>query len=178
MDKHPAAAPTKEPYGGLSFQTVTMTPRGRRIASCAFDVPAQTYGEGWMTGLAAAAELMTELAAAAEHGGGLNLLPFLQEASVAAMEGECGGNLPSRRGAGAAFLRVVEEMVRFAATRCDHRAFIQGQVEMIRRCETVYEQRRARAAAVFVERMRKAKAAKRRAVNEQGGCSAKGGQSC
>lgn len=116
-----APATVKTP-GRLSFISHTHTKRGRHLSTCHFDVPAEDYGPGWFTGMRAAQEFMAAVQShgiQAEHP--LHMLDIIRDAAVAIRE----DFYPSRHGAAAGFLRMLEHMIYFAAKNSDHHAAIQ-----------------------------------------------------
>lgn len=151
--------------GPLPFITDLQTPRGRHIERNYFDVPDQTYGDGWSTGMEAAAQFVDALRDEGES----RFDPLMVLEAVAQVLVETHGGAydrPSRRGAAAGFLRMIEASLRWAAKSADLGDWIRAQREAYERshAELVERERVERLARAreFVERMRTAKAARRR----------------
>lgn len=99
----------------LPFVTRTTTPRGRILGFCDFDVPAQTYAEGYATGARACAALfdfLSKHAAYPDLVAGSLLPSVLREVGNASQESSLE---PSRYGAAAGFLNALDAAVVFAA---------------------------------------------------------------
>lgn len=150
---------------GLTFTTCSVTPRGYTKDFSLFDVPAEVYSEGSITGYRCAAELLQALQRG--YGPHIDMLGILKEASEARFEG-CGK--PSRAGAAGAFLGIVAEALKFLATHARHGEFIARKIEETERYQRYDAEQRAKDKTEFVERMRQARAAKR-AAKAQGGAA-------
>jgi hypothetical protein len=136
---------------GLSFVTTTQTKRGRYVASSGFDVPAESYADGWITGTLAAGELLAALRE--EH---FDLMRILRDAAAASDSEE-------RRGAGVGFLRTIEAMLYFAADHAQHRTYVARRIESLRAMSSQVREREQIAKRQFAERMHAAKARRRAA---------------
>ena len=92
-----------------------------------FDVPAETYGDGWKTGLEAARELLELIKASNRNHPTFSVSATLAEIGIAADE-ERMSTSPSRRGAACGMLSVLAEMITFAASRADFSRYIDAQL--------------------------------------------------
>lgn len=144
---------------GLSFTTSTITARGAWVAYNHFDVPAQEYGAGSITGYRCAAELL----AALERGYGphIDVPSIVREAAAAARLRS--GTAPSRKGAAVAFLSVVEEAMKFLAQNAQHAKHLSQKIAEAESVNAQFDELQAERRAAFVERMRAGRAAKRAA---------------
>lgn len=108
---------------GLSFTTCTVTPRGYTKDFNDFDVPAEEFGDGNITGYRAAGELLQAL----ERGYGphINVCSILEEVLKARDEDYMG---PSRSGAASAFAWTVEEALKFFAKNARHADWINRKI--------------------------------------------------
>lgn len=160
------AAKNLKQAGPLPFITDLYTPRGRHVDRNWFDVPNQTYGEGWITGMEAAAQLLDALRA--NRSSGFDVLPVLEAAAQVLTESRDSvtDDRPCRRGAAVGFLRMIEASLRYAADSADVGAWIRAQREEHERMATVIAERRRvermMRGRAFAERMRTARAARRR----------------
>jgi len=136
------AAKNLKQAGPLPFITDLYTPRGRHVDRNWFDVPDQTYGEGWITGMEAAAQLLDALRA--NRNSGFDVLPVLEAAAQALIESRGGlfEDKPCRRGAAAGFLRMIEASLRYAADSADLGDWVRAQREEYERMSAVSEGRR------------------------------------
>lgn len=150
----------------LPFITDLYTPRGRYIETNWFDVPDQTYREGWSTGMEAAAQLLDAMRANRTRD--FDVLPVLEAAAQALIESRGGlfEDKPCRRGAAAGFLRMIEASLRYAADSADLGDWVRAQREEYERMSAVSEGRRRVERVMrgreFAERMRTARAERRR----------------
>lgn len=140
---------------GLSFWTVSRTARGRVVSECAFDVPLQDYGEGWATGLAVAGEYF----AALQSGPPFEAIAPIR-AAVEARESSLSTSGASKLGAAAAFLSVLDAVVRAAALQMDHQGYIAAEAQRLREVAAARASRKQGEKREFVDRMRASKAAK------------------
>lgn len=147
----------------LSFITITYSRRGKPLSTDFFDVPEQTYGDGWSTGMEVAAQLMDALRKAR---GGFDVLSVIEAAAESAAAGR--GHDPDaldRRGAAVGFLRMIEAVLWEASKSTDFGAWIREERDAHDRRQSEFlEQQRLRRQArgrEFTERMRAAKAARR-----------------
>lgn len=131
-----------------------------------FDVPAQSYGDGWSTGMEAAAQFMDALRDNPRRDFALWVLE--EVAKAAGEESE-----ESRRGAAVGFLRMIEAMLRAAARDYDGGRWIRERREEHDLCRAALQEKEremnAERAADFIARMKAAKQAKRVQAQE---CSA------
>lgn len=120
----PVGDGTKKVYrNGFSFRSTLRSKRGALMADNYFDVPAQEYGEGWLTGYKVARELLQAL----KNGGSIcdshDVHRIMKAAAIAADENsKCGAT--SRRGASCAFFTVIAGALRGAAKHTDFGTFI------------------------------------------------------
>ena len=144
---------------GLSFTTSTVTARGAWVAYNHFDVPAQEYGAGSITGYRCAAELLAALQRG--YGPHIDIPSIVREAAASA---RCSsGAKPSRAGAAVAFMSVVTEALKFLAQNSLHAEYIGREIAKVERLNVVYDELEAERKAAFIERMRAGRAAKRAA---------------
>lgn len=160
---------TVKARGALSCITVEKTARGRYVGSEHFDVPAEEYGDGNMTGYRLAAEF---LAAVKTGTPGFDPLQVIEDACKALGErdgGTAGEARKSRRGAAVGFLRPLESLLVMVARAGMHERYIEQLIERgaeWRRKQTTAEKDEK---SNFARRMEIAKAAKaqaRRAINQ------------
>ena len=157
-----AAVRTRQ-HCGLSFWTITETARGRHLRNCPFDVPAQSYGDGFITGLRKAVEFFEALARP-ELSFGVGSV--LSEAFVASQESSHGH---SRRGAGCGFLHALKQSLHAAAPMLNVREWAESQINAMQQFEEGEARRRAERNQDFASRMRSARAAKRAAAQSAAG---------
>jgi len=148
---------------GLPFITSTYTKRGRLLTYNGFDVSAESYGDGWLKGMAAAAQLMDALKEGRED---FNLSVVIEDAVKASVEERCSAD-SGRRGAADGFLSMIEAMLRGAAR--DHgSAWIRQRREEEAQWQAEHEARRdaerRQRNRAFAARMQAAKQAKRHAA--------------
>ena len=159
----PAATPRQRSHGqaitrqhaGLSFWTVTESVRGRTLCSRAFDVAAEEFDAGYVTGLRVFIEFMHALRAAEPrfHAG-----TVIEAAHEAAQEGADG--LPSRRGAAAAFLIRLSSAVVVAAQHFEFEAAALGEIAAVEGLRAFHQKQREGRKTAFVQRMKAARQAK------------------
>ena len=146
--------------GPLSCITHTQTTRGRHIASNSFDVPAEEYGDGNLTGYRIAAEFMLALQTDSR---GFNALDVIEEACAALQERDIE---TGRRGAAVGFLRTIEEVLIAGARYTRHQQHVGDKVERHLANGRERAERKEAAKLDFRRRMEAAKAAKARALRE------------
>jgi len=173
-------APEKPPkcvvrqHAGLSFWTITETPRGRWVSSTPFDVPLESYGDGWRTGYAVALELTNALRSQVLSP---SAVAEVIEAAFAVPRDPPGSDTPSRRGAACALRSVVSTVLASAASVLMIEDYIKAQIADLERGEVFLAASLAAYAAqaktATVERMRLARAAKsaKAAKRNEGGAS-------
>ena len=149
-----AAVRTRQ-HCGLSFWTITETARGRHLRACSFDVPAQSYGDGFITGLLKAVEFFEALSRRDLHFGVGSILAEAFQASRESSQSE------SRRGAGSGFLHAITQSLYAAAPMLNVREWAEHEIGAMQRFEEVECRRRAERNQDFAHRMRSARAAKR-----------------
>lgn len=154
------AAPTPEPHpNGLSFCTVV---RGRGddwLSWNLFDVPAETYADGYPRGIQAAGELLQAI----KHGAPFVQVPDLLQAASDAMgkDEPCRPGTLDRRGAAVGFLRTVEDALAFAARHSDHAAHIAAKLARMQAVEATSKADKQARTTAAVQRMRAGREAKR-----------------
>ena len=152
--RHPDGTRTRR--GALSFVTEEVGPAGGYKAERCFDVPQEDFYSGCVTGYRCAAELLDALARG--YGPRINRQSVIEGALMACAE-PCGK--PSRRSAGFAFIAIVEEALTFMAKQSRHKEFMAAKIAEAEQLRTAMAVLEAKEKAVFVERMKAAKAAKR-----------------
>lgn len=162
--RQPRLAPKTKPFPGLSFVT---DQRGRVPMRDWFDVPAENYGNGYVTGLNAAREFALMARTAPGSFGPVSHL-VTEVAQHCLSDSNHAGESESRRGAACAFLSVVAAAFDAAAQRFDLDGYIVGKLAEIERADKFFAARQARQRADFVQRMLTAKAAKRAASQAEG----------
>ena len=148
--------------GAVSFVRDEVTPRGRFINRHHFDLAAQRYGAGGVSGVLAAAELLRMVRA--NFGGANHHVTMAMTRDVlisAAKAADLSGMEPSRAGAAFDFVRFMAELVLAAATHPNIEPFIAETLERAQHDATRWDRFLAERRATFVERMRAARAAKR-----------------
>lgn len=153
--RQPRLAPKTTPFPGLSFVT---DQRGRTPRRVWFDVPAEPFTQGYVTGLRAAEQLIAALRRQ-ERGvrGGL------REILAAVFAEQPARDRISRNGARVAFLGMVSHMLTAAAGQFDWSSFVADGINEMAQCEQWEERHKAQKRDAFVARMQAAKAAKRAA---------------
>jgi hypothetical protein len=150
----------------LSFVSTTYTKRGRYIGTNYFDVPAESYGDGNVTGQRAALELMRDIKANADKLGYLGLAQPVMEAVARAMDGPLTAD-KSTKGAAVGFMDTVLEYFRFGVCAADVETHMTGgiarQIESNRRLDEWYAERKADS----IKRMVATRKAKREAMQSE-----------
>jgi hypothetical protein len=139
----------------LSFTTRTVGRGGYTLDINEFDIPEESYCDGFITGYRCAGELLEAL----KRGYG----PHIDARSIVRAVVQASNNKGakfSRHGAAAAFLTVVNDALKFLATHGAHGKYIAGKVEQAQEYAAGLAKHEAQEKAAFVERMRQAKAAK------------------
>lgn len=142
----------------LSFTTRTVGRGGYTLDFNEFDVPEESYCDGFITGYRCAGELLEALKRG--YGPYIDARSIVRAAALAACQK---GEKISRHGAAAAFMTVVNDALKFLATHGVHGKYIAGKVEQAQEYAAGLAKHEAQEKAAFVERMRQAKAAKRAA---------------
>ena len=164
------ASRTVKERGAISCITVERTARGRYVRAEHFDVPAEEYFEGNMTGHRLASEFLAAIKAGTP---GFDPLQVIEDACKALGERDDGGTAgearKSRRGAAVGFLRPLESLLVMVARAGMHERYIDQMIK--RTAEWRREQAKAEKdeKSNFARRMEIAKAAKaqaRRAINQ------------
>lgn len=111
----------------LSFVTRVETKSGKFVSENNFDVPAESYGDGELTGVRAAREYMAALSL--PNFGCTSLMDIVREISTCFEEHENlkSGDL-SRGNVAVSFLRELEVMLRFSAKNCNHQNYFEQHV--------------------------------------------------
>lgn len=149
---------TRTQQGALSFVTKEIGRNGDWTGDRYFDVPAEDYSTGGITGYRCAGELLAALQRG--YGPYLHLNNILEEVMAAADEPS---GKASRRGAGVTFLEVVNESLTFMAKHARHTEFVAGRIVQAEKYQAHCIEQDAKKKAEFVERMRQARAKKRAA---------------
>lgn len=163
---HPEGKPTRtvKRRGAISCITFESTPRGGYVGAEHFDVPAEDYGDGNMTGMRLAAEFMDAIKMRAP----LDSLQVIVDACKVFDEGSPFVD-PSRRGAAVGFLRTLEGLLVMVARAGVHEHYIARDIERGVEWRRKDAQARKEKRENFLRRMEIAKAAKaqaRRAINQ------------
>lgn len=154
---HPDGRRTRQ--GALSFITEEVNRLGGWIDERRFDVPAEDYAAGYITGYRCAGELLTALQRG--YGPHIALNRILEEVMTAIKEPY---GTRGRAGAASAFVSVVEEALKFFAKHALHAKFIGERIASAEISHAYCVEQEAKEKAAFVERMKAAKAAKRLAA--------------
>lgn len=141
-------------HTGLSFVTDEVGPRGRLIGTNFFDVPHEDYGNGWITGMKAAREMLDWMRGQKEF---CLIFPEIMNAAYAAAKEF---EESSRRGAAVGFMRTLEQMLIVSAQHIDYAKGIDRQIERQERIDAQLERRETERRLDFVARMKEAKAKK------------------
>ena len=152
--RHPNGTRTRR--GALSFFTQEISRVGGWTGERCFDVPAEDYYAGSVTGYRCAAELLEALARG--YGPHIPMQHIITEALQASKEPY---GKPSRCGAGGAFMEVVGHAVTFMAKHARHKEFMAAKIAEAERTQATIAELDAKEKAAFVERMKEAKAARR-----------------
>lgn len=172
LDAHNPAPVTEHPDGTrsqqdgpLSFVREYKTKRGKWIKTNKFDVPAQDYLHGGITGYRAALELIEVLKS---DGDTMRLGHHLiiEEAFRAQVNEPFNGT--NRRAAASAFTSFVSEAVTFASKHANWGAWFQSRIEGYQKHLDYQTAKDAQARADFVIRMKAAREAKLPARNRTG----------
>lgn len=123
---------------GLSFCKSYETAGGRCVRLAYFVVPNEEYGAGWVTGVTAAAELLTRLRL---RPGDRWLVSFILADVAAARAWDA--EEPSRFGAACGFMSVIDNMLSFSATHADHEAWTAEKLAESRQCAAKAQARAA-----------------------------------
>ena len=151
--RHPDGTRTKQ--GALSFMTKEINRSGGCAEQRFFDVPAETYGTGYVTGYRCAAELLEAL----QRGYGPYIsVREITEGAIQAADEETGK--ASRRGAGYGFLSVVDDAMQFMARHAQHGEYMARKIAEVERSNAWVAEQDAREKAAFVERMKAARLSK------------------
>lgn len=152
--RHPDGTRTRR--GALSFVTEEINRVGCWTGERGFDVPAEDYYAGSVTGYRCAAELLDALA----RGYGPHFVKqHVIKAALQASDEPYGK--PSRRGAGTAFMEVIEGALTFMAKHSRHKEFMAAKIAEAERLQATMAELEAKEKAAFVERMKAGRAAKR-----------------
>lgn len=148
---------------GLSFTTRTLNKRGHSQDFNHFDVPAEVYGQSRMTGYRCAKELLDALRRG--YGPHIPMRDIIKDAVNIKY-----GGYPDKGqwGAACTFINVVEQALLFLAKNSQYADWIDRAIKYEEECIARGAERDAQEKAAFVERMRKARAAKRAARQEGG----------
>ena len=155
---------TMEPLGGLSFCKLYRDSSGMIVRSTHFDVPKETFEDGYLTGLAAAGELLAALRESARQSIPHHVTSMLQAAAEAAARQPRGGKAASRAGAARGFLDAMAEMIRFAGKHSNHEAWIAERISRRREDAQRIREIERNERETFPARMKAAREAKRAAA--------------
>jgi len=147
--------PVTHQHAGLSFWTVTKTARGAVVCDRPFDVPAQGFAGGCVTGLRVFLEFMRALRASEVSR--FDTGRVMEAAFEAAKEPEVQA---SRYGAAYAFLGAIARPLQAAAEWFEFDSIIHGEIEAIEQHEAKHQQHLGEKRAAFVLRMKAARQAK------------------
>ena len=157
---------TVKTRGAISGITVERTARGRYVGVEHFDVPAEDYEAGNMTGFRLASEFMAAMKTGTL---GVDSLRVIVDASKALGDGTSGQLLKSRRGAAEGFLGTLAILLVWVARAGIHERLIEKLIErapeLMRKEAQIQKDKKEN----FARRMEIAKAAKaqaRRAINQ------------
>ena len=140
----------------LSFVRRVQSARGKFLRWDHFEVPAQDFYQGAVTGYQCAAELLEALALG--HGPHIQLNRLLQSAAQASGEGFQKTN---RRAAGNAFMEIVGEALNYFATHTMHRPWLAKKIDGAEQDAQEDDERLAMERTEFVQRMKAGKAKKK-----------------
>lgn len=151
--KHPDGRRTQP--GVLTFMTRSLTRQGGYLSENMFDVPAQSYSDGLITGYKCADELL----AVTRRGYGPHLnTGRIIEAAIEA--GKDSFDKPGRRGAANAFMEVVCQAMSFLAKQGNTDVWIASRMEQAERDNEYWEKLKVEENEAFVKRMKAGKAKK------------------
>lgn len=156
--RHPDGTRTRQ--GALSFITQQISRNGGWIGERCFDVPAEDYVSGNITGYRCAGELLAALQCG--YGPYIPLNNILDEVITATHESF---DKTGRRGAAVTFLEVVRESLTFIAKHAMHTDFVAGRIARAEQYQAYFAESEASEKAAFVQRMKDAKAAKAQRAN-------------
>lgn len=135
-------------------------------------VPNEAYGDGWVTGYKAMAELM----ALSRTSGGIGIEHAVRSVMEAAMLelAKPMSNTPDKRGAANAVMHCMAQfvmsvdMAAIGGNRClPVRRWLRSQIEATERNNALYAESLAKEKAAWVQRMKAAKAAKKAALKSE-----------
>ena len=143
--------------GELSFITTELNRLGNFKSQDCFDVPAESYVEGWVTGYRCAAELLDALARDVE----VNVRQVVKDAVQASADPR---DKNGRRGASAGFMEIMAEAVKFMGRNAHHGRWMADKIETAERQRIHWAQIEAEQNAAFRVRMKAQREAKRAAL--------------
>ncbi|MEO6319433.1 MAG: hypothetical protein ABIR56_02060 [Polaromonas sp.] len=148
--------------GELSFFTIELNRLGACKSINYFDVPAEEYCAGWVTGYRCAAELLAALECS--DGPPIDVTRVIEDAIQAGNDPAC---KPGRRGASAAFMEIMVEAVKFMGKHGNNGPWLERKIERAERQRDYFAEREARHRAEFSTRMKAARQAKRTTQAEE-----------
>jgi hypothetical protein len=151
--------------GPLSFVREYKTKRGKWIKENWFDVSAQDYLHGGITGYKAAQELIEALCTGRCEGR-IHVRHIIREVGEALVNESFDGT--NRHAAASAFASFVSEAVTFASKHANWEAWFQSRIEGYQKHLDYQTAKDAQARADFAIRMKAAREAKRPARNRTG----------
>ena len=124
------ASPTTTPdHHTLSFVRVEHHGKRQQRLTTWFNVPAETYGAGNITGYKIAAEFMAWLKnQPSNYSTGLCVREVLK-AAFEALEEPSQFDKPDRRGCAVTFTEAMTAFLMFAAIHCDHQSFLSAKAQ-------------------------------------------------
>ena len=140
--------------GELSFFTTELNRLGAWKSQNYFDVPAESYHAGWVTGYRCAAELLEAL----EQGQKINMTWVIRDVIEA---GQDPAGTPGRRGASVAFMEIMGEAIGFTAQHGRNAPWMARKIEHAEGRRVYWATREAEERAEFSARMKAARQAKR-----------------
>jgi len=148
--------------GELSFFTRELNRLGGFKSESYFDVPAESYTDGWVTGYRCAAELLDAL----ERGVYIDVSWVIRDATEAGKES---GGKPSRRGASAAFMEIMVEAIGFTVRHGRNGPWLAGKIANAERQRDIWDAHATEQRAKASARMKAQRQAKRTAqsANEE-----------
>ena len=147
---------TRTRQGALSFITQEVSRNGGWAGERCFDVPAEGYGPGRITGLRCAAELLQALQRG--YGPHISVRDITEAAMQASNEKSA---TASRSSAGYGFMTILEDAMQFMAKHAKHEQYMANKIAEAEHMRARIEEQDAREKADFVQRMSAAKAEKR-----------------
>jgi len=148
--------------GELSFFIIELNRLGAWKSKNFFDVPAEEYCAGLVTGYRCAAELLAALECT--DGPPIDVTRVIEDAVHAGNDPAC---KPGRRGASAAFVEIMVEAVKFMAKHSNNGLWLERRIERAEKQSDYFAERDARHRAEFSTRMKSARQAKRTAQAEE-----------